>query len=76
MRYRYAGIPRKHTLGQYPAIDLKSARSLASKGLQDEVEAWHVPVANFPSVTSRFDGFDCPDCECLRHLVSPRVTYG
>ena len=27
VRYRYAGIPRKHTLGQYPAIDLKSARS-------------------------------------------------
>ena len=34
VRYRSAGQPRKHTLGSYPAIDLKSARSLASSALR------------------------------------------
>jgi integrase len=29
VRYRHRGRPRKHTLGAYPAIDLKSARDLA-----------------------------------------------
>ena len=28
VRYRHNGRPRKHTLGSYPAIDLKSARAL------------------------------------------------
>src|SRR5262245_65372775 len=38
VRYRHAGTPRKHTLGSYPAIDLKSARSLASKALRAVAE--------------------------------------
>ncbi len=38
VRYRHAGIPRKHTVGQYPAIDLKSARSFASKALRAVAE--------------------------------------
>ncbi len=34
VRYRNrAGTPRKHTLGTYPAIDLKSARELAQQAL-------------------------------------------
>ena len=38
VRYRHVGTPRKHTLGSYPAIDLKSARSLASKALRAVAE--------------------------------------
>jgi integrase len=33
VRYRAAGVPRKLTLGPYPAIDLGSARELARKAL-------------------------------------------
>src|SRR5262249_25944414 len=38
VRYRHAGTPRKHTLGSYPVIDLKSARGLASKALRAVAE--------------------------------------
>jgi integrase len=38
VRYRHAGTPRKHTLGSYPAIDLKSARTLAGKALRAVAE--------------------------------------
>jgi integrase len=38
VRYRNGGRPRKHTLGSYPAIDLKSARELASKALRAVAE--------------------------------------
>ena len=38
VRYRHAGTPRKHTLGSYPAIDLKTARHLASKALRAVAE--------------------------------------
>jgi integrase len=38
VRYRHAGTPRKHTLGAYPAIDLKAARELASKALRAVAE--------------------------------------
>src|SRR5262249_22157881 len=34
VRYRSHGQSRKHTLGSYPAIDLKTARALASKALR------------------------------------------
>jgi integrase len=34
VRYRHQGVSRKHTLGTYPAIDLKSARALAGKALR------------------------------------------
>jgi integrase len=38
VRYRHQGIPRKHTLGSYPAVDLKAARTLASKALRAVAE--------------------------------------
>ena len=38
VRYRHAGTPRKHTLGAYPAIDLKTARVLAGKALRAVAE--------------------------------------
>src|SRR5262249_52752960 len=38
VRYRHQGVTRKHTLGSYPAIDLKAARTLASKALRAVAE--------------------------------------
>jgi len=38
VRFRSNGRPRKYTLGGYPAIDLKSARELASKVLRAAAE--------------------------------------
>jgi hypothetical protein len=38
VRYRSNGRPRKHTLGSYPAIDLGSARKLASAALRAMAE--------------------------------------
>ena len=38
VRYRHQGRPRKHTLGSYPALDLKTARSLAGQALRAVAE--------------------------------------
>jgi integrase len=38
VRYRHHGQPRKHTLGSYPAIDLKAARALGAKALRAVAE--------------------------------------
>ena len=33
VRYRFNGLPRKLTLGAFPAIDLKASRELAQRAL-------------------------------------------
>ncbi len=38
VRYRHAGKPCKHTIGSYPAIDLKAARELGAKALRTVAE--------------------------------------
>lgn len=38
VRYRNGGQSRKHTLGSYPAIDLKAARELAARALRAVAE--------------------------------------
>ena len=38
VRYRSGGRPRKHTLGAWPAVDLKTARALGSKALRAAAE--------------------------------------
>jgi integrase len=38
VRYRFKGIPRKHTLGSFPALDLVHARKAASKALRTAAE--------------------------------------
>src|SRR5262245_237411 len=43
VRYRHHGQSRKHTLGPYPAIDLKAARALAGKALRRNAEG-HDPA--------------------------------
>jgi integrase len=38
VRYRYAGQPRKLTLGPYPAVNLEAARTLGAKALRAAAE--------------------------------------
>jgi integrase len=38
VRYRHHGKPRKHTLGSYPVLDLKTARELGTKALRAAAE--------------------------------------
>ena len=38
VRYRHNGKPRKHTLGPFPTIDLKTARALGTKVLRAAAE--------------------------------------
>jgi integrase len=38
VRYRHKGKPRKHTLGPFPTIDLKTARTLGTKVLRAAAE--------------------------------------
>src|ERR1700719_4255697 len=38
VRYRHGGRPRKHTLGPFPALDLKTARDLGAKALRSVAE--------------------------------------
>jgi integrase len=38
VRYRHNGQTRKHTLGTYPAVDLKAARTLGGKALRTAAE--------------------------------------
>src|ERR1700676_1140104 len=38
VRYRYAGQPRKLTLGAFPAINLETARALGAKALRAAAE--------------------------------------
>ena len=38
VRYRHRGRTRKHTIGPYPAINLKAARALASEALRAVAE--------------------------------------
>ena len=45
VRYRSNGRTRKHTLGAFPAIDLKTARALAGKALRAAAEGKAVAQA-------------------------------
>src|SRR5258706_13466282 len=41
VRYRYAGQPRKLTLGAFPAITLEAARDIGGKALRAAAESPH-----------------------------------
>jgi integrase len=43
VRYRHQGVTRKHTLGSFPQIDLKTARALGAKALRRVAEG-HDPA--------------------------------
>ena len=38
VRYRHQGQPRKHTIGSFPTVDLKTARLLGGKALRAAAE--------------------------------------
>ncbi len=38
VRYRHQGVSRKHTIGSYPQLDLKTARTLGGKALRATAE--------------------------------------
>ncbi len=38
VRYRHQGVSRKHTIGSYPQLDLKTARTLGGKALRAAAE--------------------------------------
>src|SRR5262249_59302687 len=55
VRYRHHGQSRKHTLGSYPAIDLKAARALAGKALRAVAEGRDPVRENFLDRTATAD---------------------
>jgi integrase len=80
VRYRSGGQTRKHTLGSYPAIDLKAARNLASKALraaaegrdpgQEKVAARRVGPNSVEAVIRQFVDLHC------RRANRPRTIVG
>jgi integrase len=55
VRYRHRGQSRKHTLGSYPAIDLKTARALAGKALRAVAEGRDPGREKFLARTAKAD---------------------
>jgi integrase len=58
VRYRHQGSSRKHTLGTYPAIDLKSARELAAKALRAVAEGRDPGREKIQARTKQTDSVD------------------
>jgi integrase len=58
VRYRHQGVSRKHTLGTYPAIDLKSARALAGKALRAVAEGRDPGREKIEARTKQADSVD------------------
>lgn len=64
VRYRSGGRPRKHTIGSYPALDLKAARAIGAKALRaaaegrdpgrEKIEARAAKVDSVESVAAQF----------------------
>jgi integrase len=57
VRYRHLGEPRKHTLGAYPAIDLKAARELGAKALRVAAEGRDPAAEKRQAKAARPDNF-------------------
>jgi integrase len=80
VRYRLGGRSRKYTLGPYPAIDLKTARTLAARALRavaegrdpgrEKIAARNAPPDTFEAVTKQFVELHC------RRANRPRTIEG
>jgi integrase len=76
VRYRHHGATRKHTLGPYPAIDLKTARDLAAKALRTVAEG------RDPGVEKRVQNLDTVEAvarqfiEQCKRVNRPDVARG
>jgi integrase len=58
VRYRLGGRSRKYTVGPYPAIDLKTARALASQALRAVAEGRDPGQEKIASRSERADTFE------------------
>jgi len=58
VRYRYQGVPRKLTLGSYPALGLKDARELGAKALRAVAEGRDPGREKIAARTARADSVD------------------
>jgi integrase len=80
VRYRHHGQSRKHTLGSYPAIDLKAARALAGKALRAVAEGHDPGREKFLARTAKADSVDHVVEEFLERHVRrsnrPRTAQG
>ena len=86
VRYRSQGRPRKHTIGSWPAIDLKTARELASRALRtvaegrdpgrEKIEARHeAPPDTFERVAKLIFS-SCIAGDTIARTPSPRPRSG
>ena len=80
VRYRHHGQSRKHTLGSYPAIDLKAARALAGTALRAVAEGRDPGREKFLARTAKADSVDHVVEEFLERHVRrsnrPRTVQG
>jgi integrase len=77
VRYRHHGQSRKHTLGSFPAIDLKTARELGAKALRavaegrdpgrEKILARATEPDSIEAVTARFLELHCKRVNRERH---------
>jgi integrase len=58
VRYRHQGVPRKHTIGAFPAVDLKSARELGGKALRAVAEGRDPGREKAEARSTRIDSVD------------------
>lgn len=58
VRYRHVGRPRKHTLGPYPRIDLKTARELGGKALRVTAEGRDIANEKKQARAAQADSID------------------
>jgi integrase len=78
VRYRHHGQSRKHTLGSYPAVDLKAARALAGKALRAVAEGRDPGREKIEARAAKVDSIDHIIAEFLerhvRHSNRPRTA--
>jgi integrase len=58
VRYRHRGVSRKHTIGAFPAVDLKSARELGGRALRAVAEGRDPGREKAEARSARIDSVD------------------
>ena len=58
VRYRHQGQPRKHTIGSFPTVDLKTARLLGGKALRAAAEGRDPGREKMQARGAKADGID------------------
>jgi integrase len=69
VRYRHQGRPRKHTIGSFPTVDLKTARLLGGKALRAAAEGRDPGREKMQARSAKADSIDHVIAEFLdRHV--------